>query len=248
MKFPLRILLIFLLSFLFYSSSFSQNSDLYLLELKNGITVKCYLKEIKEGKELIVISEDGKVITVSLDDVHKFEKISSTEKKAEDVTTPVKAPVFVAPPGSGKNYLKRNTFSNIVKAGPMYSTRYKKFYASISDVVSYEMGEISLGAGISYDALPNNQFIPVFMDLKYNFQTNSANIPFVFADLGYLFSTEIGRGIMVNAGAGVKVKMNNNINLIFDVGYKYQRTTYDLNTFKILSIIKYINANVGIQF
>lgn len=242
-KIPLLFSLFFPVFLFLFNISYSQSSDLFLLELNNGISIKCYLKEYTAEKELIVISEDGKEIKVKLDDVKKFERISEVNFKKED--SPFKD-------NSKINYLKRNTFTNTLKVGPMRNGKNDKFYFSASDIVNYELGEISIGAGISYDAIPDNAFIPVFADLKYNIATNSPNTPFVFVNGGYSFTTDIGSGYMFALGVGLKTKLQNSLNFIADFGYKYQRVQFTLDylgySYKIVGNTNYLTLNAGIQF
>ncbi|MBN8570650.1 MAG: hypothetical protein J0M18_13575 [Ignavibacteria bacterium] len=244
MKTPLKFLLLSLFFLLFFSIARSQSSDLYLLELNNGIAIKCYLKEYTENKELIVISEEGKEIKVQLEEVKKFVKIDQKVFDTKDVTPNYERRKI--------SYLPRNVWSNTIKMGPMRNNKNDKFYFSASDIVNYELGEISLGAGVSYDAIPDNAFIPVFADLKYNFNTYSSSIPFIFGNAGYSFTTDIGSGYMFALGVGLKSKFSGNINLIADLSYKYQRIQFTETiygyTFKFVGNTNYITANVGIQF
>jgi hypothetical protein len=107
--------------------------------------------------------------------------------------------------------------------------------AGCSFITSYRFPfRLSTGVGIGNEWFDHQQ-IPFIADIKYSFLKGSWS-PYVYAQTGYAiplstepegdnwYHTEYYGGVLAGAGAGMRFDFSNRNALIFNIGYRYQKT------------------------
>ena len=231
------ILFFIVIVFSFQQSSFSQENELYLLELKSGIQVKCYLKSITDTV-INGIAEDGNEFSVNISEVKSFEVIKNDQKN-----------------NSSKLILqKKDHFSTALKLGVLSDPQNINFpLISFSAILNYEPNKFSFGIGVSADRITEDMVVPIYFDVKYKFSPVWGGVPYAYSDLGYNFS--YGKGMMYGLGVGLKKKVSQSLDIVYELGFKSQTYNYNVyyNGNVLLRIpytehISYFTFNLGLQF
>ncbi|CAN5461725.1 hypothetical protein BH10BAC5_BH10BAC5_10510 [soil metagenome] len=240
-------------------NTIAQQSDEYLLELKSGVTVKCFLVSISDNT-IYAISEEGRKLNVNMTDVKSFEKIYTLPNKnteeffkeresrrnhpREDYEREQRDETDLNERSHIHSGLKHHTISVTLKGGTLvqFDDRDESGGSPVfsgTGIVSYEMGHFSAGLGITVDGIStmqdfnNTVFIPVFADLKYNFRHYLGVTPFIFGDAGFSLTERSGNGLMLSGGIGFKKRISKKLDLIVDAGFKYQQTKHENIVFAV---------------
>lgn len=230
-------LILFWSLILLSKNSYSQESDLYLLELKSGISVKCHLISITDNV-IYGISLDGNKFNVQMSEVKSFERI------ANDLTDK----------NSINSLEGKEVFSADLKLGIMSDPKnFRTPLFSASAVIDYKLNPFFIGIGVSADRISNEMVVPLFFDAKYKLKQFSGVDPFIFADIGYNFG--YGKGRMLSGGVGITKEFSKHMTMIYELGYKsqlynyrYLTSGYQIDIYEVTSESGYFTFNVGLQF
>ncbi len=231
--------------------SFSQGSDQYLLELKNGVSIKCYLVSITDNT-IYAMSDEGKKLTFDLSEVKSFNKILSNsgnnnenyydykfegrrdwhDGESEDRDENRNEKRYERERDDFRdNVHRKNKISFTIMGGSLIQVegREENPLFGAKGIVNYDLRHFSVGVGFSVDGLSasgegnSKIFTPVFADLKYNFKHMLGVRPFIFADGGYSIGSESTQGLMLSGGLGLTKRISSALNLVVDAGFKYQQ-------------------------
>jgi len=94
------------------------------------------------------------------------------------------------------------------------------------------------GLGAGADLYATETILPLFASLRGDLSRSGGIIPFYFGDVGYganitQHSSEgqqFSGGLLYAAGAGVKIPFNRGAGFLLSLGYRYQGTSYILNS------------------
>lgn len=214
---------------------FSQDPVLDVVYFKDGTRMMGIITELIPGSTLKITDRNGKDFTFSMSLVDHIEK--ENYNRDEYLVKPKT--------DSLKNYI--NKFTNITKIGVAKNIIENKYNFSASNIFSYQFTHAALGIGVSYLKSDSSTFIPIYLDLRYTFNYPSVK-PYFYGNAGYSVSNEISRGLYLGLGSGLKVNVNNSVNLIFEFGYIYHRVGYRLYNFDVSGYKDFITFSTGIQF
>ena len=121
---------------------------------------------------------------------------------------------------------KNEGFSPIVEGAiRIPSNTYNSGYG-LNLTLGYQFNSyLYAGVGTSLDAYDSDFYLPVFADVRYFFLEGQFT-PYAFADIGYGLPVdvdeELGAGLMVNPGFGLKYFLSRTIAVVGSLGYRYQ--------------------------
>lgn len=228
-----KILLFFVL--LTSVKVFSQDIPLDAVYFKDGTRMIGIVTELIPGTSLKITDRNGKDFTFSMAIVDHIEKENYNRDE------------YLVKPKTDLRNNSLNRVTNLTKIGAARNVIENKYNFSVANVLSYQYTYSAVGIGVSYLKNDSNTFIPIYLDLRYTFNYPSIK-PYFYGDVGYSISNEISRGVYFGLGSGLKVNINNTVNLIFEFGYSYQRIGYRLYNFDITGYKDFISFNTGIQF
>lgn len=113
------------------------------------------------------------------------------------------------------------------------------------------------GIGTSLDGYDSDLFVPVFADFRYFFLEGQFT-PFAFADVGYGIPIDVdenlGSGLMVNPGFGLKYFLTRTLAVNGSLGYRYQSMPIEMvddltgTTTTNPNYIQSFTIRIGLQF
>lgn len=211
-------ILLIAVMFMLPKISFSQASEQYLLELKNGVSIKCYLVSISDNT-IYAISDEGKKLTFDMSEVKSFNRILSDnrfqnekysderfegrrndhegeydrERSREDE----KENERDGEEHHGKEH-RKNKLSFTIKGGSLIQLegrggRGDEPAFNATGIIDYEIRHFSVGVGFSVDGLTASR------------RGGSQIFAPVFADLKYNFRHLLGVTPFVFADGGYSI-------------------------------------------
>lgn len=228
-----KFLLLFIL--LFSVKLFSQDVPLDVIYFKDGTRIKGIITELVPGATVKITDRNGKDLSFSLTIIDHIEKENFDRDD------------FLNRPKHDSIYYSTKKITNVTKIGVVRNISDYKNNITFSDVLSYQFNEISVGIGGSYIKYASGYTVPVFIDAKYTFLFQKIK-PYFYLDLGHSVSDEKGKGIYFQAGTGIRFNIKNNIDLIFDAAYSYQKVAYEISEYRIVDYRDNLHITTGIQF
>ena len=161
-----------------------------------------------------------------------------------------------------KTKYKQSGFTNITEVNIGLELQHlglKDYHLGIQTINGYQFSSLlSTGIGIGFDNTFNNNFIPIFLDIRSNF-INGIVSPFIVGDIGYSFLLNKNSnytykgGLLINPCLGIKFFISSATALNFSIGYLIQKYTvtsnYDgYNNYIYYETEKYITIKLGVTF
>ncbi len=211
-------LCIFLL-FSFISLSFAQN-NLDVVYLKNGGIRKG--KVTKQTPKTVAIQTQGdnlfifdrtEVSKIGIDQQNKKTSHKNKQDASED-----------------------DLFINITEVGILLgkSNNGEEAHLSFSSVFGFQANDyLSIGLGMGMDVLNDSKIFPIFLDTRAYLRGGQLISPYVYANLGYGFTSGDNiveyvdmqkGGITYGGGLGLKINRVEKADLFLGLGYKSQGT------------------------
>jgi len=143
-----------------------------------------------------------------------------------------------------RNFMyKTHGFANFTELGPLIAGKttiqgVTTAAFSFQTVNGYKFSQYAMaGLGVGADLYATQTIIPVFASFRGDLTTKTSVIPYYFLDAGYGFNitqdspgnTGFGGGISYAAGLGVKIPFNRTAGFLLSMGYRYQKTSYEIN-------------------
>ena len=228
-----KIILLFIL--LFSVKLFSQDVPLDVIYFKDGSKIKGVITELTPGVNLKFVDQNGKDFTFS------FSVIDHTEKEN------FSRDIFLSKTKYDTAYYSTQRITNLTKIGLVRNISDYKNNITVSDILSYQFSALSVGIGGSYIKYTAGYTVPVFIDVKYTFIAHKTK-PYFYLDLGHSVSDEKGKGIYFQTGTGIRINLKNNIDLIFEAAYSYQKVAYDISGYRVVDYRDNLHITTGIQF
>ena len=231
----------FIVFFLFLSVQlFAQERVFDVVYMKSGVEVKGIITELTPGNSLTIITTNGKTLTILLSEVGRIGK--------ENFDTDD----FLKKPRVDSSSAYTHRFINITKVGLVRNISDYKNNITASNITAYQFRNISIGLGVSYIKYKDKNYtIPVYADVRYTFEYPKWK-PFFYVDLGHSVSDEKGKGVYFQTGTGVKFNIKNNLHLVLDAGYSYQKVAYNVEltntSYRIVEYRDNLHLTAGIQF
>ncbi len=143
-----------------------------------------------------------------------------------------------------KNFFYKNKgFAHFTELGPLVAGKTTMSGVttaafSFQTVNGYKFSQYAMtGIGVGADLYATQSLLPVFVSFRGDLAKNGSAIPFYFVDAGYSINitqnsseaTGFKGGFMYALGLGIKIPFNRNAGFLLSMGYRYQRTSYQLN-------------------
>jgi hypothetical protein len=232
-----KILLLFIL--LTTVKLFSQDVPLDVIYFKDGTRIKGIITELIPGSTVKITDRNGKDLSFSFSTIDHIEKENFNRDD------------FLNRPKQDSIYYSTKKFTNITKVGLVRNISDYKNNITFSDVFSYQVNELSFGIGGSYIKYASGYTVPVFIDAKYTFLFHKMK-PYFYLDIGHSVSDDKGKGIYFQTGTGIRFNIKNNIDLIIDAAYSYQKVAYNFeyvrNSYRVVEYRDNLHITTGIQF
>ncbi len=109
---------------------------------------------------------------------------------------------------------------------------------SFQTVNGYKFNQYAmLGFGVGADLYATQTIVPLFASLRGDIISTGNVVPFYFADAGYGAnitqkspgSDNFKGGLLYAAGLGLKIPFNRTAGFLLSLGYRYQKTSYNIN-------------------
>ncbi|MFO7828188.1 MAG: hypothetical protein R6V23_06170 [Bacteroidales bacterium] len=225
-----------------------QQDVVYLI---NGSILHGKIVEIKANQSVTLFSNCGDKWVINQSDIEKIEK--------EDISDEY---TFFNEHGRKTiEYRKKGYYSNL-NIGFLFSVDIDSPFPPLSlmflNGYRFENG-VSVGAGLGLDLL-NEAYMPIVMDLKYNFTEGRIN-HFVYFQGGYAipletpdpydydyytyYDSDINSegGYIINPGIGLKLYLNQKNAFSFGIGYKFLQINHNYKEYNGQSIDRIIKYN-----
>lgn len=248
------LFLLLTLAFIFNIRVTAQNKTEDVVYLKNGSIIHGTVLEIIPNQSIKIQTADNNLFIFKMEEVDKITK-SSKEYYRENNSTP---PVYKHQKGSGYVNIPEVGYyfgfgdATLSAYGQNVGAHKNDYHAiSIRDVNGYRVNSnciIGLGVGFeSYSGdtnyLPTTQYVPVFCEVKFFFNSHtSTNAGFAF-DIGYnigltkntsytnlmgygsaTITDNYKGGVFLNPAFIIQEKLNEKTAIYFSIGYIYQET------------------------
>ena len=139
---------------------------------------------------------------------------------------------------------KTTGFANFTELGPLVAGKttiegVTTAAFSFQTVNGYKFSQFAmLGIGVGADLYATQTVLPVFTSLRGDLSKSGTVIPFYFGDAGYGINitqksadaNSFKGGLMYALGLGLKIPFNRSAGFLLSAGYRYQKTSYLLNT------------------
>jgi hypothetical protein len=212
MKYSLAILLLSLFCSSIYAQVENQNviyvNHQDVVYLKNGGILKGNIIELIPNKSVKIEITGGSVFIFKIDEILKITKEPLNDQS--------------------ENQKSRKThYGTIVEIG--YQLGVSKFgqeRLKVNLIRSLDYNETistGLGAGLRYYSISEKFLIPVFVDLRANFNSNNEISPYIATHLGYTFSTEDLIGWYFEPNVGIRADLSDKLAMNLGFGYELQR-------------------------
>ncbi len=125
---------------------------------------------------------------------------------------------------------------------------------SFQTVNGYKFNQFAmLGGGIGADLYATQTVVPLFGSFRGDLTNKGSAIPFYFIDAGYGVNItqessnadNFKGGFLWAAGLGVKIPFNKTAGFMMSLGYRYQKTTYDIETVPTEVLYKRLAIRAG---
>lgn len=137
---------------------------------------------------------------------------------------------------------KKSGYSNFTEIGALVAGKttlqgVTTAAFSFQTVNGYKFNQfVMLGAGIGADLYATQTVVPLFSTFRGDLTNKGSAIPFYFVDAGYGVNItskssnadNFKGGFLWAAGLGVKIPFNKTAGFMMSLGYRYQKTTYDI--------------------
>lgn len=193
----------------------AQNKD--RIYMKNGSIINGYIQEMYPDSIIKIKTNDGNVFVFDSKDVLKTEYISSSKEKPWLETN------------GKKTYELHKGYKGFVDlSGGFFSNDYGVELAgfSVSTTHGYQFNKHwFVGGGFGFCLTRNDDYIPVFTNVRYNFSKRSG----LFADvkMGSDFFNEKG-GLFLSPSLGYRIALTKNIGLNAAISCEYHTSEEDL--------------------
>lgn len=138
---------------------------------------------------------------------------------------------------------KKTGYSNFTEIGALVAGKTTQQGVttaafSFQTVNGYKFNQfIMLGAGLGADLYATQTVVPLFGTFRGDLASKGSAIPFYFIDAGYGVNiTEKSSnadnfkgGLLWAAGLGIKIPFNKTAGFMLSLGYRYQKTTYNID-------------------
>lgn len=232
-----KFLLLFIL--LISVKLFSQEVPLDVIYFKDGTRIKGMIIELVPGATVKFFDQNGKDFTISFSIIDRIEKENFNRDN------------FLSRTKYDTAHYSTKKFTNVTKIGIVRNISDYKNNVTFSNILSYQFSNFSIGIGGSYIKYASGYTVPVFIDTRYSFNTQKIK-PYFYLDLGHSVSDEKGKGIYFQTGTGIRFNIKNNIDIIFDAGYSYQKVAYNFeyagNSYRVVDYRDNLHITTGIQF
>ncbi|WEK21403.1 MAG: hypothetical protein P0Y49_09655 [Candidatus Pedobacter colombiensis] len=130
-----------------------------------------------------------------------------------------------------KGYFNKTKVGFLPGLKDQQGAAFKQRGTEISSVNGYYVTpKLALGVGVGIAAYvnPTVTTIPVYIQANYDL-TNGKSTPYLFGGTGYSFSvtSHTGGGLMAEGGLGWKIPIKTRTSISPELGYRYQRVSYD---------------------
>lgn len=227
--------ILFIILLLAVVKVYSQDIPLDVIYFKDGTRIMGVITELIPGSTVKITDRNGKDLSFSMSVVERIEKENFNRDD------------YLNRPKRDSIYYATKKFTNITKVGLVRNISDYKNNVTFSNVFSYQVNELSFGIGGSYIKYASGYTVPLFIDAKYTFLFQKIK-PYFYIDLGYSVSDEKGKGIYFQTGTGVRFNIKNNIDLVFDAAYSYQKVDFNVSSYRIVEYRDNLHITTGIQF
>ncbi|MBN8570874.1 MAG: hypothetical protein J0M18_14695 [Ignavibacteria bacterium] len=227
--------ILFIILLLAVVKVYSQDIPLDVIYFKDGTRIMGVITELIPGSTVKITDRNGKDLSFSMSVVERIEKENFNRDD------------YLNRPKRDSIYYATKKFTNITKVGLVRNISDYKNNVTFSNVFSYQVNELSFGIGGSYIKYASGYTVPVFIDAKYTFLFQKIK-PYFYIDLGYSVSDEKGKGIYFQTGTGVRFNIKNNIDLVFDAAYSYQKVDFNVSSYRIVEYRDNLHITTGVQF
>ncbi len=138
---------------------------------------------------------------------------------------------------------KKSGFSNYTELGALVAGKttlegVTTAAFSFQTVNGYKFNQfVMLGFGTGADLYATQTVVPLFGTFRGDILNKGGAIPFYFADAGYgvnitensSSADHFKGGFLYAAGLGLKIPFNKTAGFMMSLGYRYQKTTYNIN-------------------
>ncbi len=227
--------ILFIILLLAVVKVYSQDIPLDVIYFKDGTRIMGVITELIPGSTVKITDRNGKDLSFSMSVVERIEKENFNRDD------------YLNRPKRDSIYYATKKFTNITKVGLVRNISDYKNNVTFSNVFSYQVNELSFGIGGSYIKYASGYTVPVFIDAKFTFLFQKIK-PYFYIDLGYSVSDEKGKGIYFQTGTGVRFNIKNNIDLVFDAAYSYQKVDFNVSSYRIVEYRDNLHITTGVQF
>ncbi|MEP6464855.1 MAG: hypothetical protein ABJB05_01055 [Parafilimonas sp.] len=142
-----------------------------------------------------------------------------------------------------KNFIYKKTgFTNYTELGALAAGKTSingvtTAAFSFQTVNGYKFNQFAMvGAGVGADLYATQTVVPLFLSFRGDIAISGGVIPFYFADAGYginitqksAAADNFKGGLLYAAGLGLKIPFNKSAGVMLSLGYRYQKTTYNI--------------------
>ena len=154
---------------------------------------------------------------------------------------------------------KQSGYSNFTEIGALVAGKTTQQGVttaafSFQSVNGYKFNQfVMLGGGVGADLYATQTIVPLFGTVRGDLSNKGSAIPFYFVDAGYgvnitqqsANSDNFKGGFLWAAGLGVKIPFNKTAGFLLSLGYRYQKTTYDIENIPTDVLYKRLAIRAG---
>jgi hypothetical protein len=159
-----------------------------------------------------------------------------------------------------RSFMYKNTgFANYTELGALIAGKttiegVTTAAFSFQTVNGYKFNQYAMiGLGVGADLYATQTIIPIFGTFRGDIINNGSAIPFYFADAGYgvnitqesAAASNFKGGFLYAAGLGLKIPFNKTAGFLLSLGYRYQKSTYDIDNVTTDIIYKRLAIRAG---
>lgn len=254
MKRSISLLILIAALFILPKFTFSQESDEYMIELKNGVSMKCFLISISDNT-IFAISEEGKKINLDMSEVKSLNRIfisrgkdnseiyegrrndhgnnneRDNERYHERENEHQNNYEYGSSDYSGDEHMRRHKghLSFTLKGGSLIQIegRGENPLFSATGIVDYELRHFSLGVGFSVDGLSASR------------EGDGQLFTPVFADLKYNFRKMLGVTPFIFTDAGYSISSRSARGLMLSGGIGIKKKISKVMSLVVDAGVKY---------